>query len=350
MNNTKLFYSATRWNQLQKFIQHKKYSSVILLVDSKLSKSALQKLTSALKPDVIIPFIASEENKSLTSVQKIVSAAALSGADRQSVIINAGGGTLCDAGAFTASIFKRGIDFINIPTTLMAQADAAIGGKTALNQSGIKNVIGSFYFPSAILIDPDFLKTLDRRNLISGLAEVIKIAIVADSKLFRQLSKPDITLKDYSRFARISAQWKLKIVSADPYDKNVRQSLNYGHTIGHALESLFMDESSSLFHGEAVAFGMIAEAFIALQKKQVSIQALNLITDLIHHHFNLPELPESAFEKLIHFMSFDKKNQSGKIIFSLPAGIGSCKLKQPASHDEIISALQYTNFVLQHKN
>lgn len=348
MNNTKLFYSTNRWNQLKKFIQQKKYSSVILLHDSNLSKTGYKKLISEIKPDVVIPFHASEENKSLLSVQQIISAAALSGADRQSVFFNAGGGTLCDTGAFSASVFKRGIDFINIPTTLMAQSDAAIGGKTSINLSGIKNVAGTFHFPAAVLIEPDFLKSLDKRNLISGFSEIIKIAIVADRKLFRQLVKNTKENQGLARFAWKAAQWKLKMVDADPYDKGDRQSLNFGHTIGHAMESLFINEPKKLLHGEAVAFGMVAESFIALQKKLISIEELNRLTDLIQQHFQLPALSESAFDPMLHFMSFDKKNLSGKIVFSLPDGIGSCRIKQTATHDEIISALQFVNFVFQH--
>lgn len=350
MNNTRLFYSANRWNQLKKFIRHRKFSSVILLFDSKLSKADLRKLTSELKPDVIIPFYASENNKSLNSVHQIISAAALTGADRQSVLINAGGGTLCDTGAFAASIFKRGIDFINIPTTLMAQCDAAIGGKTSLNQSGIKNIIGTYHFPAALLIEPDFLKSLDNRNLVSGFAEIIKTAIITDRKFFRQLLKADVTSDSFSSFAWKAARWKLKIVKSDPYDKNLRQSLNFGHTIGHALESLRMHDPDMLLHGEAVAYGMVAESFIALQKKLISLKELNSIADLIQQHFHLPVLPEQAFDQLLHFMSFDKKNHSGKMVFSLPAGIGSCRIGQQASTDEIISALQFANFVFQHND
>lgn len=348
MNSTELFYTAARWSQLRKFIRQNKYSSVMLLFDSNLSIPSLKKLKEELKPDVLIPFNASEKNKSLAAVQNIVSAAALSGADRQSVLINAGGGTLCDTGAFAASVFKRGIDFINLPTTLMAQCDAALGGKTALNQAGIKNIIGTYHFPSAVLIEPGLLKSLDTRNLISGFAEIIKTAIIADKKLFRQLSDTDISPNEFSRFAWKAAQLKLKIVNKDPYDKGARQSLNFGHTIGHAIESFFMNDVSALLHGEAVAFGMVAETFIAFQKNLVSIKELNAVADLIQRHFNLPVLPESAFEQIIHFMSFDKKNYSGQLIFSLPFGIGSCLLKQTASRDAVISALHFANFVFQH--
>lgn len=350
MNNTSLFYSVSRWNQLSKFIRQRKYSSLILLFDSKLSKTSFKKLTSILKPDVIIPFYASEENKCLTTVQQIVSAAAFSGADRQTVFVNAGGGTLCDTGAFAASVFKRGIDHINIPTTLMAQCDAAIGGKTSLNHSGIKNVIGTFHFPVALLIEPEFLKSLDKRNLNSGFAEIIKTAILYDKKLFNQLSKAEISPENFQQFAWKAAQWKLKIVHADPFDKSERQSLNFGHTIGHALESLFINDSSLLLHGEAVAFGMVAESFIALLKNLISIKELNRISDLIQNHFNLPVFSEQAFEQVFHLMSFDKKNHSGKIIFSLPHGIGSYRIGQTASKDDIISALQFANFVFQHNH
>lgn len=349
MNNTRLFYTARRWYQLRNFIQKNKYSSVVLIFDSKLKQTFIRKLTSELNPDIVIPFHASEENKSLNGVQPIVLASALAGADSHSVFINAGGGTLCDTGAFAASVFKRGVDFIHIPTTLMAQCDAAIGGKTSLNQAGIKNVIGTFHFPVAILIEPDFLKSLDKRNLISGLAEIIKISIIADKKLFRQLFKMDFTLNNYSRLARKSAEWKIKIVSADPFDKGARQALNFGHTIGHAIESLFMNETTYLLHGEAVAYGMITESFLALQKKLISIKELNAITDLIIQHFNLPSLSEFSFDQLLYFMKFDKKNMSDRIVFSLPFGIGSCRIRQTASHDEIISALQYTNFVFQNR-
>jgi 3-dehydroquinate synthase len=321
---------------------------MVMLFDARLPDAGLKKLTSELQPDVLIPFHASEENKSLSSVQQMVSAAALSGADRQFVWVNAGGGTLCDTGAFAASVFKRGIDFINIPTTLLAQCDAAIGGKTALNLSGIKNVIGTYHFPVAVLIEPYFLKSLDQRVLNSGLAEIIKTAIIANRSLFRLLSGFSGLPAEYAHYAWKSAKTKLKIIQDDPFDRGLRQSLNFGHTVGHALESLFMDNDSHLLHGEAVAFGMVAETFIALQKKLISIKELNRITDLIQQQFHLPAVPEATFESMIHFMSFDKKNRSGKIIFSLPEGIGSCRIGQPASKDQIISAMQFANFVFQH--
>jgi 3-dehydroquinate synthase len=351
MNKPMLFYTAQRWNRLNKFLHQKQYSSIILLYDTKLSKQAVKFITRELKPDVIIPFHASEESKSLAGVQNILSAVALSGADRQTVFVNAGGGSLCDAGAFSASVFKRGVDFINIPTTLMAQCDAAIGGKTSLNHVGIKNIIGTIHFPAAVLIDPMFLKTLDSRNLISGFAEIIKTAIIADKVLFRMLLNQEVRQhSDFSKLAVRSAKNKMKITASDPYDRNIRKALNFGHTIGHAIESFTMHENDKWFHGEAVAFGMICESFIAFQKKLMTIKELNSVTDLILQYFRLPAIPEHAFDQLFYFMSFDKKNKSGNIHFSLPDGIGACKINQTATHDQIVSALQYSNFVFQHNN
>jgi 3-dehydroquinate synthase len=347
MTKTRLLYSAQRWHQLSNLIGKKKYSSVILLYDNGLPVRSQRMLKKRLAPDLLIPFHAKEKNKTWRSVNRIINAMLIAEVDRQAVLINAGGGTLCDTGAFVASVYKRGMDYINIPTTLLAQSDAAIGGKTSINHAGIKNVIGTFHFPQAVLIDPAFLDSLPQRQIRAGMAEIIKMAIVADKQLFVLLSKADGLPSDAGRLIVRAARCKAAIVKRDPFDRSVRQILNFGHTIGHAIESLLSGQHDGLLHGEAIAWGMLAESFIAWQKKLISLDELNHITDIITAHFTLRRVDENHFETLLNLMRQDKKRRNGVIRFSLPDGIGKALTGQNATDSMIINAMKYANFVIR---
>ncbi len=346
MIKTRLLVSTRRWHELKRLIRKKKYSSVILLYDTGLPVQGVRMLKQKLTPDLLIPFKGYEKNKTWRSANRIINAMLISGVDRQAVLINAGGGTLCDTGAFVASVYKRGIDYINVPTTLLAQCDAAIGGKSSLNHAGIKNVIGTFHFPQAVLIEHSFLKSLDNRYLKAGFAEIIKMAIVADKRLFASLSKAEDLSLNSGHLIVHAARCKAGIVAADPFDRAQRQILNFGHTIGHALESFPVGKRHTLLHGEAIAWGMLAESFIAWQKKLISLDELNRITDVITRHFSLFRVDEKRFEILLNLMRQDKKRKHGAIRFSLPEGIGKARTGQTATDSMIVNAMKYANFVI----
>lgn len=277
---------------------------------------------------------AGEINKNISSCIKVWSAMTDAQLDRHSIMINLGGGMITDLGGFCASTYKRGIAFIQIPTTLLSQVDASIGGKLGIDFEGFKNHIGVFRFPQTVLIDPVFLNTLSDRELRSGYAEIIKHTLIADGDDWRNLSKiTNLRLQDWTPIIRRSLEVKRKIVIADPYEKNERKLLNFGHTIGHAIESQYMDTAHPLLHGEAIAAGMIYETKLSALHLGLSEQKSSEIIAYLKKIYGEPvdlELP-----KLMLTMKQDKKNSNDKISFSLLEDIGTSKWDILLSEDEL---------------
>lgn len=271
-----------------------------------------------------------ESSKSLHSVANITSKMLEAGADRNSLIINVGGGVVCDLGAFCASVFKRGIDYINIPTSLMAMVDAAIGGKTAVNLNDFKNQIGTFHFPLAVGIYLDFLKTLPADELHSGFAEVVKYALLFDAELWEQLQimlntqRIDITTELIDK----CVSFKLNIVEKDPFEKGDRKLLNAGHTVGHALESFSFQKNSPISHGKAVAQGLVIESFLAKEMKMLSSDHYQQIEQSISNFYGDIAIEEAHIPVLIEFLLADKKNRNNNIAFTL--------IKAPANAEKDI--------------
>jgi len=282
-----------------------------------------------------------EDNKCLEIAGQLWSCLAETKADRRALLINLGGGVVTDMGGFVASGFKRGIEYINIPTSLMAQTDAAIGGKTAINHEGVKNIIGSFYPPSEVLIWPGFLDTLDREELLSGMAEMLKHGLVSDSQLWQELSSMNpLDLRERPDLLEQSCRIKEKIVSLDPQDSHIRKLLNAGHTIGHALESLALNNNSPLTHGQAIAQGLAIEAEIAFQKGLLFQNHRDEVITVLKEIFNplFKELP--TIDTLLPYLENDKKNRESTFRFSLLTSIGSAKYDIAVSQEEIASGLQ----------
>jgi len=263
-------------------------------------------------------------------------------ADRNSLLINLGGGVVTDTGGFAASVFKRGIRFVNMPTSLLAMVDAAVGGKTGVNLGSLKNQIGCFSEPLAVYIDTAFLNTLPAREMLSGFAEMIKVAAVSSQELFCQLSgveNPGDDLDDLMVRNAIFA--KMDIVAADPQEKGMRKLLNFGHTAGHAFESFSLkNDENPLTHGEAVAAGMVCETLMAYEKRLIDIDDFKTITELINRFFDRYVFTESAVDELVEIMGADKKNKSGKIGFSLPVTIGDAVYDVLATTDEARAMLE----------
>ncbi|MCC6384464.1 MAG: 3-dehydroquinate synthase [Bacteroidia bacterium] len=344
--NSRIIQNPDCWQKLRQFIKGRSYSMVFVLCDKNTARYCYPVIKSKLPIHERIIISAGEKNKSLQSAGFIWNQLTERGTGKDSLLINLGGGMVTDTGGFAASVYKRGIDVVNIPTTLLAQCDAAIGGKTALDFKNIKNIIGSFHFPVAVLIEPAFLKTLDKRTLLSGFAEMIKTAIIADKKLFRKLSNTEIIPQQLQPLVSRAVRIKQNILKQDPFDLKTRQALNFGHTAGHAFESLMATRKDYLLHGEAIALGMVAESFIALNKSLITVKELNQITDLISHHFELPHIAEADFDKLFSLMKQDKKNRKQEIRMALPEGIGKVKINTKVQPDIIYSAFQYCNFAL----
>ncbi|MBN1822205.1 MAG: 3-dehydroquinate synthase [Prolixibacteraceae bacterium] len=291
-----------------------------------------------------IVILSGEQNKKIESVGKIWEFLSKNGADRKSLLINLGGGMLTDLAGFAASTFKRGIDFVNIPTTLLAQVDASVGGKTGINFNGLKNEVGTFREPNAVLINVDFLKTLGRENFISGFAEMIKHGLIKSQDHLNELQDFDFQNIDYNLLEKMighSVEVKKYFVENDPTEKGIRKALNFGHTIGHAFESLAMEQNRPVLHGFAVAYGMIAELYLSMKKMGFPEDKLNELVNWINRIYGKFNLVESDFERLFSLMTHDKKNENNRINFTLIQNVGEVVINQVCSEDEIIESLKY---------
>ena len=299
---------------------------------------------TTIQPEKIIIIPQGDVNKNIGTAQKVWNTLSQQGADRHSLLINLGGGMPCDLGGFCAASFKRGIKFINIPTTLLAQVDASIGGKTGINLGGLKNEIGFFADPMAVIIDTHFLATLDIPNLLSGYAELLKHAFIHSKDTWRELKAFNIANPDLPALGQLvndSIRIKDYFVTNDPKEQNIRKALNLGHTIGHAIETFAMQRKTPLLHGYAVAYGMIAELYLSHKQLQFPIDTLMEITRYIQGLYGHFDISHSDFHPLIELMKHDKKNDSNQINFTLLKDIGEIQINRYANSEEISEALTF---------
>lgn len=323
------------------------FSKVFILADENSLKFCYPRLAAqvdSFKDAEIIEIESGEENKSIEVCMQIWTTLSEFGADRNSLFVNLGGGVIGDMGGFIASTFKRGIRFINIPTTLLAQVDASVGGKVGIDLNHLKNEIGVFNTPVAVFIDPEFLGTLEKRQLLSGYAEIIKHALIADAAYWKKLNAAAVyDLANSEELIETSVHIKNRTVLEDPLEKGLRKILNFGHTIGHAIETLFLEDDSkkTMLHGEAIAAGMICEAFLSAELSTLSKTELAEITKFILHRYEAAAIEEKDFERLTAIMKHDKKNDKAGINFSLLSAIGSCEINKTAAPEQIINALNY---------
>ena len=314
-------------NSLSK-LNIKSYSKVAILVDENTKKNCLYKLPKIEQP-IIIEIPSGEKNKNITTCNLIWKELTNNKFDRDSIIINLGGGVIGDIGGFCASTYKRGIDFIHIPTTLLAMADASIGGKLAVDFNNLKNQIGLFTNPASVIINPDFLKTLPKKQLISGFAEIVKHALISDKNLWKIIKETHFKKLVWEDIITISAQLKNRIILNDPNETGERKKLNFGHTFGHAIESYYLEKGTPILHGEGVFMGMILETELS----DLSNSEKNEIKNYILSNFGLPYTPPK--KELLKFLENDKKNKSKKINFSLLSGIGKCTIDNLLTEDEL---------------
>ena len=317
----------------------KGYSAIAVLVDQNTRKHCYEKIKGVLPIHLVIEVPAGEQHKNLDTCQKVWEQVTSAGLDRHSLLVVVGGGVLGDLGGFCASTYKRGIDFLQVPTTLLAMADASIGGKTGVDFGSLKNHIGTFSLPIATWIATDFLKTLPKRELRSGFAEIIKHALISDRKLWNSIKSRSLEGQDWLRLVRHSAKFKAGVVRKDPVEKGLRKILNYGHTIGHAVESHFLMRGNPILHGEAVAAGMIMEAHIAFSEKRISRGDLDEIAGYVLNVFGKLELPGD--EAILPSIRQDKKNKGKVILMALPKTIGKAVFDIPVSEGSIKSATAF---------
>ena len=304
------------------------YSQVAILVDENTKRDCLSKLPQ-IENALIIEIKSGEQYKNISTCSFIWEQLTINNFDRNSLLINLGGGVICDMGGFCAANYKRGLEFIHIPTTLLAMVDASVGGKLGIDFKGFKNQIGLFNNPKAVLISSVFLETLAESELKSGFAEVVKHALISDNSLWLKLKNTPFTDLDWEDIIDTSIQIKNKIVLADPFEKGERKKLNFGHTFGHAIESYYLEKGTPISHGEAVFMGMILETKIS----DLSESDKNEIKNYVLSHFALPYTPKKS--SLHKFLINDKKNQNGKINFTLLNGIGDCSFDNLFSLDEL---------------
>jgi len=332
--------------ELRKIIQTYPLGKVFLLTDQTATGFCLPFVESVLTEFQIrvLTIPSGEENKNIHSVGMVWDFLSNNGADRKSLLINLGGGMLTDLGGFAASTFKRGLDFVNIPTTLLAQVDASLGGKTGFNFNGLKNEIGVFMEPNSVIINTNFLKTIDRENFLSGYAEMLKHGLIKSREHWDELLNFDTINIDYDQLQEIishSVAIKEWHVLNDLTEQHIRKALNFGHTIGHAFESYAMKTGRPILHGYAVVYGMIAELFLSVKKCRLDISELNSISSWLLARYGKFEIQKSEFDALYQLMTHDKKNEGKRINFTLIPEIGKVEINVDCSKELIVEALEY---------
>ena len=319
-------FNEEAFKALNAHLADKKYSIVFILVDENTHELCLPNFMAEINGDYqfeIIEIESGEINKNIETCVGVWEALSELGADRKSVMINLGGGVLTDMGGFIASTFKRGIDFINVPTTLLSMVDASVGGKTGIDLGALKNQIGIINQPVMVLVIPDFLDTLENRQVISGFAEMLKHGLIQSNSYWEALKEAN-NLEDMKMHILTSIQIKNEVVLQDPTEQNIRKILNYGHTLGHAIESYFLESESKemLLHGEAIAVGMILEGYLSHKLLGLSEQSLNDIKTTFLDKYEKVEFSDDDFENILKLMKYDKKNSHGKVNFVLLKTIG----------------------------
>lgn len=297
-----------------------------------------------MKDAIMITIQPTDEAKTLETLATVWTSLQKGGATRHSLMINLGGGMVTDLGGFAASTFKRGMAYINIPTTLLSQVDASVGGKTGINFGGLKNEIGVFNCASSVILSSTFLRTLDTGNMLSGYAEMLKHGLLSSKENWAELLTFDITTPDYATLQNLVAKSvaiKEQIVKEDPTEKGIRKALNLGHTAGHAIESLALKEGRTILHGYAVAWGLLMELYLSACKCGFPAKEMHQMEAYIKEHYGKFLYDCKHYETLYNFMLHDKKNQGGNINFTLLGGIGDIRINQTASQDEIEEMLDY---------
>lgn len=333
--------------ELPKLIARKDYNKIYVLVDENTRKHCYPRIKSVLKSysHQLIQISSGEKNKTLNTCERIWDKMLTQNADRSSLVINLGGGVIGDMGGFAASCYMRGVDFIQIPTTLLSQVDASVGGKLGVDFRSFKNLIGAFNSPQAVIIESSFLGTLSSAELRSGFAEVIKHALIRDARLWKDIKGKALgDIKNWAKIIYRNVSIKKDVVENDPYEGGLRKILNFGHTIGHAIESMVLDTKDHLLHGEAIAVGMICEAYLSHIKGMLGPQELEEIVDYILEIYGIVVPAKlSNHRQILANMQKDKKNKGGKVMFSLIDGIGACKYDIECSTQELKDSFSYYN-------
>ena len=342
----KVVISGNLERDLVNAISECEHDRIFVLTDETTQQLCWPKIKNfkALKNSTPIIIKATDTHKNLDTLSQVWQALSNGGATRHSLMINLGGGMVTDLGGFAASTFKRGIDFINIPTTLLAMVDASVGGKTGINFGGLKNEIGVFSDSRFVIINIQFLDTLDHDNICSGYAEMLKHGLISDERTWAELVTFDLDTPDLSQLQRMVAESikvKERIVEADPHEHGIRKALNLGHTMGHAFESFAMRRGTPILHGYAVAYGLISELYMSARKTAFPTDRMHQTVRFIRENYGTFNITCDDYPTLIELMHHDKKNTSGIINFTLLGNVGDIRINQTANEEEIKEALDF---------
>lgn len=346
VNNIIVFRQEV-YSQLNTYIKDTQPSKLFLLVDEHTQANCASFFLQQLETDITIEIIeieAGEEHKTIETCNGVWQTLSELDADRKSLLLNLGGGIVTDLGGFVASTFKRGIAYINIPTTLLAMVDASVGGKTGVDLGNLKNQIGVISNAEMVLIDVAYLATLPQNQMKSGLAEMLKHGLIQDQAYWKKMSDlSQLSLADLEQLIYESVIIKNNVVTEDLNEDGIRKTLNFGHTLGHAIESYFLTntEKKTLLHGEAIAIGMILAAYISNRITNLSHEEVTEIKTILLQTFEKVSFTEKDIEQIIELLKYDKKNSHGNINFVLLEKIGQCKIDCTVPNDVIYQAFAY---------
>ena len=327
---------------LKTYLATQDYSKIIVLTDTNTKRFCYPIIKDSLPKHTIITVKQGEENKNLHTCELIWSAMTEAQLDRHALMINLGGGVIGDMGGFCAATYKRGINFIQIPTTLLSQVDASVGGKLGIDFQGFKNHLGVFTLPNVVLIDPIFLETLSEREKRSGFAEILKHCLIQDVNKWNEIRGKDLADQNLPDLIAHSVEIKKKVVEQDPTEKGLRKILNFGHTLGHAIETFFLPQGKKrLFHGEAIATGMVCESYIAYTRGLIDERTLEQVEEFIFSIYGKVDIDAADFDTIIGLTLQDKKNKGKDVRFSLINAAGSCLYDIVVTKNEMKKALKY---------
>ncbi|MCR5579541.1 MAG: 3-dehydroquinate synthase [Prevotella sp.] len=351
---------------LSEAIAECRHDRLFILVDETTEKLCLPVVSDfgCLQGAKVITIGATDANKTLQSISHVWEELGNGGATRHTLLINIGGGMVTDLGGFAASTFKRGIQYINIPTTLLSMVDASVGGKTGINFNGLKNEIGVFNNASSVILDTQFLQTMDRENILSGYAEMLKHGLISNEKMWAELLTFNVEAPDFGQLQRMVAESvavKQRIVTEDPTEQGIRKALNLGHTVGHAFESFALRTMGTVpsvrsaanyrgtvpsvrtpqLHGYFVAYGLICELYLSAVKCGFPTDKMHQTVNFIKEHYGKMTITCDDYPTLLELMTHDKKNVGSDINFTLLGGIGDIRLNQISGKQEIYEALDF---------
>ncbi|MGA1227325.1 MAG: 3-dehydroquinate synthase [Tamlana sp.] len=346
-NDSIIHFNNKCYTSLNKHIKENNFSKIFILVDENTHQYCLPRFLERLETEIVIEIIeieSGEINKTIDTCAGVWNTLSDLDADRKSLVINIGGGVITDLGGFVACTFKRGIAYINVPTTLLSMVDASVGGKTGVDLGHLKNQIGVISNPNLVLIDTQFLNTLPKNQMKSGLAEMLKHGLISDKNYWNKFnSLSELTLNDLDELIYESVLIKKHVVEVDPFEHGLRKTLNFGHTLGHAIESYFLsnENNTTLLHGEAIVIGMILASYISTELAGLSIDERDTIKELLINYYGKITIEKSDLKPIIEMLKYDKKNNHGNINFVLLESIGKTKIDCLVPDEIILEAFDY---------